>query len=228
MLVQAIFFDFDGVLANTEDLHCEMFQKVFHELGVELSRSDYYEKYVGYDDRECFQKVLDANGKTPSDAEITDLIARKTKAFLAALEGRTFLYPGVYKVLQRLHGQFALAVVSGALRPEIEAILQNEKVRQYFRFIVAAEDCAKNKPDPEPYKKALQLLNQERAEQKKNPLPVGEVLVVEDSLLGIDAALAADMAVVAIEGTYPRNALKKALRVLPNIAQLGDAFFATL
>src|SRR2546425_8754 len=62
-VLKAIILDFDGVLVDTEPLHFKMFQRVLHEEGLPLSEQDYYQKYVGLDDKGCFQTILSANGR---------------------------------------------------------------------------------------------------------------------------------------------------------------------
>ena len=65
-MVQAIVFDFDGVLANSEPLHLTACQEIFSSLGVELTRDDYYSNYLGYDDREMFRKLGESRGGFPT------------------------------------------------------------------------------------------------------------------------------------------------------------------
>ena len=60
--LQAIIFDFDGVIANTEPLHFAGLHQTLKEIGIELTEPEYYAEYLGYDDRGCILAALAANG----------------------------------------------------------------------------------------------------------------------------------------------------------------------
>ena len=79
-MLKAIIFDFDGVLADTEPLHFKMFQRVLHEEGLPLSEQDYYRKYVGLDDKGCFQAVLSSHGRLASPETVRHLVERKARS----------------------------------------------------------------------------------------------------------------------------------------------------
>ncbi|MEK6695190.1 MAG: HAD hydrolase-like protein, partial [Nitrospirota bacterium] len=84
-MLKAIIFDFDGVLADTEPLHFMMFQRVLQEEGLPLSEHDYYQKYVGFDDRGCFHAILSEHGRDTAPETIHRLVERKAAVMLGHL-----------------------------------------------------------------------------------------------------------------------------------------------
>ena len=200
-MLKAIIFDFDGVLADTEPLHFKMFQRVLHEDGLPLREQDYYRKYVGLDDKGCFQAVLSAHGRPASPETVRRLVERKAALMLEQITITPVVYPGIENFVKRAAGRHRLAIVSGALRHEIELILERVGLRSSFEHITAAEDIRNGKPDPEGYLHALQALNRRVAVQ------ASDCLVIEDTIAGIQAAHAAGMRCLAVSTTYPADQL---------------------
>jgi beta-phosphoglucomutase len=214
--LKAIIFDFNGVIVDDEPLHLELFRKVLQEEGIFLTDEDYHEKYLGFDDRGCFTAVLCDNARTPDAADdlfIQELIERKAEYYRQAIQERMLLFPGVVDLVRRSAEVYPLAIASGALRGEIEFVLERGEIRNCFQVIVAAEDVSECKPDPEGYLKALELLNQTR---KTEILP-HECLVIEDSIAGIEAAKAAGMRCVAVTNSYRADELKAADAIVTSL-----------
>ena len=200
-MLKAIIFDFDGVLADTEPLHFRMFQRVLQDEGLPLSEHDYYQKYVGFDDRGCFHAILSEHGRPASPAAIQQLVERKAALMLGHLTATSVVYPGAVEFVKSIAGRYRLAIVSGALRHEIELILKTAGMRDDFEHITAAEDVLDGKPAPDGYLHALRSLN------RHAPLLASECLVIEDTLFGIQAAHAAGMQCLALSTTYPQDRL---------------------
>lgn len=215
---RAIIFDFNGILADDEEVHFLMFQRVLGEEGILLAREKYYGEYLGYDDRGCFRAACLAAGRMLSDEDLADLIERKSAYYTAHVAGHDVLYPGAVEAVWRMSGRYALAVVSGALRNEIDGILERAGLRSLFRVVVAAEDVSAGKPDPEGFVRALAKLNEKQTGAR--PLQPEECLVIEDSHAGIEAARRAGMPVLAIAHTYPAESLRDADDVIPSISDL--------
>ena len=219
IVLKAIIFDFDGVLADTEPLHLRMFQQVLQDEGLPLSEHDYYQQYIGFDDRGCFHAVLSAHGRDTAPEIIHHLIERKAAVMRTLLTTTTVLYPGAVEFIKHSAGRYRRAIVSGALRHEIEMILAGAGMNDAFEHITAAEDVSDGKPEPDGYLHALQALNQ------RAPLLASECLVIEDTVFGIRAAHAAGMRCVALATTSPANQLGLADAIA---ATLSDCDLATL
>ena len=210
-MLKALLFDFDGVLADTEPLHFRVFQHVLGEEGLSLSEPEYYAQYVGLDDRGCFQTVLLDRGRSASPDMVRRLIDRKATLFLTQLKTDLIIYPGIVEFVNRVAAEHRLAIVSGALRHEIEYCLDEAGIRKQFEHITAAQDVRTGKPHPEGYLHALHHLNQ------KTPVSASECLVIEDTIPGIHAAHAAGMRCLAVSTTFPASDLSIADAVTPTL-----------
>jgi beta-phosphoglucomutase len=213
--VRALIFDFDGVLADTEDLHCAAFQSVAAEAGLTLSRDDYYAQLLGLPDRECLAAVCARAGMAAAPARLDDLVARKRRRF-AQLAQDARLYAGVADTLRRLHPHFLLGIASGAFRDEIEPILEREHVRQLFTAVVGAEDVRNGKPAPDPFLQALHALQSKAGA----PLTPADCLVIEDSPHGITAAHAAGMHCLGVTTHHDHAALATAEAIIARVSEL--------
>jgi len=216
-MLKAIIFDFNGVLVDDEPLHLEMFQKVLEEEGIVLSEREYYSRYLGLDDRGCFQLVYHDRGKSLDDRGLAELIRRKAVYYRAALEQGIRVFPGVTERVPSLAKRFPLAVASGALRNEIETILQKIGLSGCFKGIVSSEDVRQGKPHPETFLKALAIVNQAPAQE---PVLASQCLVVEDSKEGILAARGAGMRCLAVTNSYPAEELGMADAIIQSLNEL--------
>jgi HAD superfamily hydrolase (TIGR01509 family) len=214
-MLQAVIFDFNGVIADDEPLHLEMFQKVLAEQGIPLFREEYYRSFLGMDDRDCFKAVLAARKRPADDGLIAQLIARKADYYAQAIAERLVIFPGVRELVPTLAARWPLAIASGALRHEIENILDAVKLRDAFAEIVSAEDVQRGKPDPECFRTALGRLNRRRTSGP--PIYPAACLVIEDSPWGIAAVRAAGMKCVGVTNSYPAEALADADHVLSTL-----------
>jgi beta-phosphoglucomutase len=197
-------FDFNGVLVDDEEHHFESFRTVLHEEGMDLLREQYYAEYLGFDDRKGFVEAF-RRARRPTTAEhLTRLIAAKSRAYEERIRHQIALVPGAAEFVPRAGEHFRLAIVSGALRREIDLVLERAGLRPYFEVIVAAEDVRLCKPDPEGYLAAHAGLS--RAGQ----VPRERCVVIEDSLPGLEAARAARMRCVGLTTSHPPESMRGA------------------
>ncbi len=216
--MDAMIFDFDGVIVDSEPVHLACFQRVLRSAGLELSQDDYYARYLGYDDHDCLEAVARDAGVAMDEGRIASLTAEKTvlvqRAFAESIEA----LPGAVELIRAAHAAAVpLAICSGALREEVEQAGRTVGVRECFRAVVAAEDVARGKPDPEGYRKARAALEADAA----GPLSPARCVVVEDSPAGIDAGQAAGMKVLAVTTSYPADRLTAADRVVASLADVS-------
>lgn len=216
-MLRAVIFDFDGVITDSEILHFRAFNAVLAPHGFELGKHEYYKDYLGLSDKDCFRSLI-GEGRLPiPETHVPALIQQKTRIFekLARTEGR--IIEGVREFLGLLTGaQVPIAICSGALRPEIELILEEAGLRDRFDVIVSAEEVRHGKPDPEGFLLALQKLN----DVWPDPIAPGSCIVVEDSHWGLQAARAAGMRTVAVTNTYDAAQLKQADKVVHRLDDL--------
>jgi len=213
--VRALIFDFDGVLADTEELHCAAFQAAVASVGITLVRDDYFRRYLGLPDRDCLAALCAQAGRRVTPAEQEELFVRKRAAF-AQVSQDAQLYPGVAETLRRLHPNFTLAIASGAFRDEIEPILRRAGVRDLFAVLVGADDVCTGKPSPEPFLRALEAIRHSNGAT----VAAAECMVIEDSPNGVRAARAAGMRCVAVTTHHDRAALAAADAIIEHVTQL--------
>ena len=213
----AIIFDFDGVIADTEPLHFSSFRQTLAEVGISLTEFDYYANYLGYDDRGCFITALTAHRYPIDPAALTQLMQRKAHAYLESVKDHLVIFPGVREFVREAAAMYPLAIASGALRHEIEVILEHAGLRKEFLHITSAEDVTRGKPDPQPFLQALAALNRQCGDQA---ITAGSCLVIEDSIPGIRSAKTAGMKVLAVTNTHTIRDLHEAHMVTQSLSQI--------
>lgn len=225
-MLRAVIFDFNGVLVDDEPLHLEMLQRVLEEEGISLSEKDYYARYLGMDDRDCFRTAFREKGKGLDKSALAELVRRKAVYYREAIQKKMVIFPGVLELVPRLSLRFPLAIASGALRSEIELVLSTITLISYFQAIVSAEDINEGKPSPEIFIKALSRLNDQRAEGA--PIQPSECLVIEDSKEGIVGARRAGIKVLAVTNSHPAERLAEADAVVAGLDRIDVAFLEGL
>ena len=216
--IEAVVFDFDGVLANSEPLHLRAYQEVLEDLGLRIERDEYYANYLGFDDTGAFKAIARAHGLEWTDHQVAALVARKAVVFDELLGSEDVLYPAAARCVARLASVMPLGIASGALRHEIEAILRGAGLDRHFRFIVASGDTPLSKPAPDPYRRAAELHGRAAA----------ACVAVEDSRWGIESAKGAGMACVGITHTYPAEELDPADTVIASLDEFTPDLIASL
>jgi beta-phosphoglucomutase len=185
----AILFDFDGVLADTEPVHWACWAEVLKPLGVILTWEYYRDNCIGIDDRDMLRRMA-ACSEPPPDWEVMWAQYPKKKDLFRArmLTAPPFL-PVLDNLLARLHRQYKLAVVSSSSRTEIDPLLTAGGLREHFDALVCSEDLPRQKlkPAPDPY-----LLAAGRTGARRP-------LVVEDSAAGLASGRAAGFEVLEVK-----------------------------
>jgi beta-phosphoglucomutase len=221
-MLRALIFDFNGIIIDDEPIHFELFQQVLAEEGISLTQSDYYARYLGYDDRGAFTAAYRADGRPLDGRQLAQLVARKAVYYQNAIRNKVTIFPGVRTLLGALAPTFPLAIASGALRHEIEAILTTAGLLSYFPVIVSAEDVKAGKPEPEIFLKALALLNAQVSDGR--PIGAADCLVIEDSKEGVHGARRAGMKCLAVTNSHPAELLTEATAVVKSLEEVQISF----
>ncbi len=225
-ILQAVIFDCDGVLVNTEPIHYRAFQEVLRPFGMGFDWEHYMDVYIGFDDRDAFAEAFRERGKILGDAELARLIEEKNRFLQSIVAEGIAGFPGVVELIQELLShQVPLAVASGALRKEVEAFTAALSIRDAFRVIIAADDVARSKPDPETY---LAALAQMRTVFGLRELNSSRCIAIEDTPAGIASAKAAGLCVVAVTNSFGPESLREADHVLSSLADLNVRRMAEL
>ena len=222
-MLQAIVFDFDGVVADTEPLHLRAARTVLHAVGIELTERDYYDRYLGFDDAGMFGAIAADQGLRLDQPTLAALVAGKSRVWESMLTGDALLCPGAAECVRRCAAQVPLAIASGALRHEIDLILERAGLRECFSAIVSASDGLPGKPAPDFYQHALARLQEAAAARDHRPPAVIEprfAVAIEDSRWGIESARAAGLRSVAVTHTYPPGELAGADLIVTSLDEV--------
>lgn len=205
---EAVLFDFDGILVDSEPMHYRAFTEVLDPLGMGFPWKEYVEIYMGFDDRDAFREAFRAKGIDLDDANLARLVAAKSRAFQDGLRNGVNAYPGAVLMIESLRAAGRpLALCSGALRADIDPILAQLGVARCFDVIVSTDDVRRSKPDPESYALAFGRLSERYAALLTVP---GKSIAVEDTPAGIRSAKGAGLRVLAVTNSYGAGELAEA------------------
>ena len=119
----AVFFDFNGVLVDDEAQHCHALQTVLRDEGIILSREEYYAHYLGVDDRAGFVQAYRRANRTLTSAQVQRLVEAKSQLYQQLIRTSLEIVAGAAEFVRAAAERFRLAIVSGALRREVELAL---------------------------------------------------------------------------------------------------------
>jgi len=205
---EAVLFDFDGILVDSEPMHYRAFIEVLDPLGMGFPWKEYVEIYMGFDDRDAFREAFRAKGIDLDDANLAKLVAAKSRAFLDGLRAGVTAYPGAVPMIESLRAAGRpMALCSGALRADIDPILAQLGVARRFDVIVSADDVRRSKPDPESYALAFARLSERHDMLLTAP---EKSVAVEDTPAGIRSAKGAGLRVLAVTNSYGAGELAEA------------------
>src|SRR5215212_477991 len=157
-MIQAVFFDFNGVIVDDEPLQMKAYQEVLGQEGLTVTEADYYGS-LGMDDRAFVRAAFGRAERELADEVLGRVIEAKTAAHRKLLEGELPLFPGVVTLIKALKRSHSLGLVSMARRTEIDHVLGRAALMSYFDTVVSAEDATACKPDPSCYNGGLESLN---------------------------------------------------------------------
>jgi beta-phosphoglucomutase len=183
----AILFDFDGVLLDSEPVHCECWAEVLETAGVRLTWEFYRGHCIGIDDREMVRMLAERNDPPRDCDRLWALYPAKKRLFQRRMAASPAFHPALDGLLAGLHARHKLAVVSSSAVSEISPLLDAGGLRRHFDTVVGGGDVKRHKPAPEPYLLAASRLG------ARAPL------VVEDSEAGIASGRAAGFEVLCVQ-----------------------------
>ena len=218
--LQAIVFDFDGVVADSERLHLRSYQDILAPEGLTMSTEDYYTKYLGYDDVGVFKAFGQDQGVPMDDRRVRTLIERKGERYASLAAAGEMLFPGAADFIRAAAAAVPIAVASGALTHEIDHVLERAGLRSLFTAVVGADQTERSKPDPDPYLLAFAQLR----ERSGLDLVPKRSVAIEDTKWGLVSARGADLRCVAVTNTYNEAELRAdAELVVPGLHALTIA-----
>jgi beta-phosphoglucomutase len=183
---EAVLFDFDGVLIDSEPVHFDCWSEVLRPFGLELDWQTYTEKAIGVADRAMLEMYANLCTPPADPEELWLQYPAKKALFRERILGAEAVPAGMCEFIKSLNNH-QLAVVTSSSRSEVGPILEHYGLLPMFQAAVFSEDVRHHKPSPEPYLLAARRLGVKRA------------LVVEDSDAGEQSGLAAGFEVVRVK-----------------------------
>lgn len=206
--INAVIFDMDGVIVDSEPRHEQAFREIFAEIGVE-QHGIHFPDYYGKSDQALWKDFIAKNEPKQTLAELSD---RKQKRTIDLIREHQPLFEGMEQLIFDLSNSFDCAVASGSNHAVIDAVLGIRNIRQHFKAVVSSEDVKENKPAPDIFLRAAENL-------RKDP---AQCCVIEDSVAGVQGALSAGMQVIAITNSVSAQELSKAHVVVESVHEIGS------
>lgn len=203
----AIIFDMDGVIVDSEPRHERAFREVFAEMGYGRTHGIDFPAYYGRSDRALW---LDFIARHRPTQPIEELIDRKQRAFLRIISEERPLFEDAPRLVKRLSLRYKLALASGSLHAVIDAVLAMGDLRRFFPVVASSQDVPRGKPAPDIFLRAAEALG----------VAPATCCVIEDSAAGVEAARAAGMVSIAITNSLPAAKLSRADHVVSTYREI--------
>lgn len=210
MTPKAVLFDFDGVLADTGNVHVAAWERTFADMGWEVS-SEVCARAEEEDDRAFLVSVFAS--RQVEGGDVQGWLERKQNLARMILSDSPRLYPGARELVEALRGRTRLAVVSATWRENAAIVLGTSGLDGAFETIIGKEDVRKTKPDPEPYRMALEKMG----------LKPSTAVAIEDSPTGLASARGAKVPVVAVGHRRAEGEWCRKSKYLPGFRNLDAA-----
>jgi HAD superfamily hydrolase (TIGR01509 family) len=208
-MIQAILFDFNGVIINDERIHLDAYREVLQTHDVPITDEEYFNS-LGMDDVAFTRAAFARAGRNVDDETARAIIDREHELHRSLIKDNVPFTAGIITFIKEAARKFQLGIVSMAEREEIEHVLDPPNLLAYFSVMVSAEPSLNHKPAPDCYLRGLELLNQKRRDNRNLPLLGNECLVVEDAPPGIEAARSAGMHTLGVTNTVDESRLRAA------------------
>jgi beta-phosphoglucomutase-like phosphatase (HAD superfamily) len=183
-MIDAVIFDMDGVLIDSEPLHYRTDLTLLGKLGIQIER-DYLDRFVGMNNPEMWKTIISEQGIT---RDVDEILSEQLELKLQLLDdGDWTALSGAVELVEGLVvKEIPVAVASSSSLPFIEGVLRKTGLDRFIHRYVSAESVARGKPAPDVFLEAARML-------AVSPV---QCLVVEDSRNGVLAAKAAGMRVI--------------------------------
>jgi beta-phosphoglucomutase len=201
---RAVIFDFNGTLSHDEPILCEIFMELFAEHGKPLSAQEYFDELAGLSDPEIVRTWLGHD-----HPDVDEVIEARIQRYRAAVADGSSIPEELRAAVRFAAERVPLGIVSGAARDEIEPVVQAAGIADAFAILVTSDDIEHGKPDPEGYRRALSLFDDD--------MEARDVLVIEDTEAGVESAKSAGMRCLAVLGTLAPERLRAADEIVERI-----------
>jgi len=206
MKYQAILFDMDGVIVDSEPLHKRAHEETFKQYDIVLTDEDFKTHILSKTELDGLNAYLKHINRQIDPQEF---MRKRAVVFSRLMTQKIEAYPGMIEMIRDLSNQVPLALVTNSRRANTDQVLQMLEIDDCFDIIVTSDSVENGKPDPEGYVKAMSLL-------LKQP---EECVIVEDSPTGVTAANEAGIYCIAVTNTHTAAELNHAGIVVDKITK---------
>src|SRR5690348_16090551 len=217
-MINAVIFDLDGVIIDSEPVHFELEKQMLDELRVTMS-SEEHNTYVGMSSENMWETIVKKHNLVYQPSE---LVQKKYSLYINHLTNEQNLYPikGVAELIKKLHkNNFKLIVASSSPLEVIDAVLKKFDLSNYFMATISGTQLIHSKPHPEIFLNAAKLAHSE----------LRECVVIEDSANGVTAAKAAGMKCIGFANPNSGNQnLNKADVIIKSFEEINVEFVRKL
>lgn len=206
--MNGVIFDMDGVLADTGPIHFESWKKLADEIGVSFTKS-FFNHTFGQTSPEIVEKIVKGD---MSKSKIRELADRKERYYREMVAEKLKPLPGVIELIGELDAnKFKMAVGSSGPPENVNLLISELGIKRYFDAIVTAADVDRGKPNPEVFLVAAE----------KMTIQPANCVVIEDAPVGIEAAIKAEMKVIALTTTHERQELTDADLIVKDLSEVS-------
>jgi len=205
----AVIFDMDGVIVDSEPRHERAFRDVLSTIGYAENHGIHFPDYYGKSDQLVWRDFIERHSPPQTHDELMRL---REARFLEIVVEDEPVFEGIPELVVALYERFQLSVASGSRHTIISAVLGMKGLRGSFPTVVSSEDVAHGKPRPDIFLRAAELMG----------VKPERCVVIEDSVAGVEAGLAAGMDVIAITNTFSRDRLNCATTVVDAYNEIRD------
>ena len=193
----AVIFDMDGVIVDSEPIHEMSFLELWQEMGYGDNHGIHFPDFYGRSDRVLWETFIE---KHHPPQPIEELLGLREERLVQMLRDKQPIFDGIPTLVRRLAKHLPLAIASGSVHRIINEVLAMRDLRRYFCCTASSEDVANSKPEPDVFLLAAERLNVKPA----------SCCVIEDTVAGVIAGKAAGMTVMGITNTFKSEALGQA------------------
>ena len=211
MDARAVIFDLDGTLIDNNAFHLKTWRVYLDKLGIDISEEAYRKNINGRTNKDALEYIYNRK-MSPEEAMVYAL--EKEALYREIYQSDIKPVNGLLELLEAFHKKnIPMAIATSGIQVNIDFMFDHIPIKQYFKQVVNSSHISKGKPDPEIYLKTASLLN----------IPPENCLVFEDAVVGVNAAHAAGMKVIAITTTQSKEELKDAEMIIKDFT--AESFF---
>jgi len=208
---KAAIFDLDGTLIDNNAYHLKTWRVYLEKIGIEISEDAYRKNINGRTNKDALEYIYNKK-MTPEEAMVYAL--EKEALYREIYKADIKPVNGLIELLEVLYNRnIPMAIATSGIQVNIDFMFEHIPIKKYFKEVVNSSHISKGKPDPEIYLKTASLLN----------MPAENCLVFEDAVVGVNAAHAAGMKVIAITTTQSAEELKNAEMIIKDFT--AESFF---